>query len=778
MAESSEEYNLGTLEGQQVFFRDFGWDKLGKYGLVAFASRAALRVMPFLEEEGNFKYWLDNRISLNLQAIDRCLFWSIRYSCGKKENPTIDFNIASKDVADAIEAGKEANVQAKSPIFASAYSVDVASTASYLDYNGANSKAQEAARAAAGDNTVILHSQREDILWLQKKGSEKGVSDEFYKRDLWENNKKPEGWKKIESNFQAALKEIGLSDMWENYQSRGLRYLEMDKKPTYVTEDREKKETPSKPIRYKDPIIPSSNRDQTNPVLGVNEQVKIMGEVLKKMEDDKGQFVGLFGRWGRGKTFFWEQLWKYFEGIYETKKWLKYFKIKVKKNPFIKVEFHAWKYQDTPASWAYLYQKLSDAYLGKSIQFWSYYPKLIALNIYRGAWKKPLWGLLLGVGAFLFSYYLGLGRFWSAIVGASPFFLAIIDQTLRKEFSTRARELFQQATKRVSFEGYLGAQAEIQDELVKLLKIWTWKGNKRILLFIDDIDRCEEQKLIAIVDSIRVMLENDEISQRMIVLAAVDERILKLAIANKYRKVVQDNNSKLLATLSREYMDKLFIAGIKLNRLPDDKLKEVMDAITKLNDVEKRLVNPDDLPGVTSNSSTQVADQSGEATKKGNAKTDAQSAQKANQLDTDKRKNDDSTSNDERTNFLLEKAEYEVFLSYLPDFVEATPRTMHIYLYRYTLGIRLLKTIVGELPLDNTMKDVDSYFSLLSRLIVHYSSKGTTEDMLIDVEKIRKDANENVHFDFIYHGTPIPKLIAPKKRLLDVYTVLEMVVAY
>ena len=59
-----------------------------------------------------------------------------------------------------------------------------------------------------------------------------------------------------------------------------------------------------------------------------------------------------------------------------------------------------------------------------------------------------------------------------------------------------------------------------------------------------------------------------------------------------------------------------------------------------------------------------------------------------------------------------------------------------------------------------------------------YNGIGKAEDIIQDAEKNRDAQDENVHFDFIYKGNSIPKLVAPKKRILDVYTVLEMVVAY
>lgn len=56
--------------------------------------------------------------------------------------------------------------------------------------------------------------------------------------------------------------------------------------------------------------------------------------------------LGIFGPWGRGKTYFFNRL--KMNLINKQKHELEY----------TIVEFNAWKYQDTPALWAYLYETL------------------------------------------------------------------------------------------------------------------------------------------------------------------------------------------------------------------------------------------------------------------------------------------------------------------------------------------------------------------------------------------------------------------------------------
>ena len=107
-------------------------------------------------------------------------------------------------------------------------------------------------------------------------------------------------------------------------------------------------------------------------------------------------------------------------------------------------------------------------------------------------------------------------------------------------------------------------------------------AKKRAFLFVDDIDRCSEDRIIQVVDSLRVMLEDQEISKRIVVVAAIDERILRRAIRLKYSNLISKEEkgfSNKLNGLTKEYLDKLFLSGIKLGDLSQDERQEYFGAL-------------------------------------------------------------------------------------------------------------------------------------------------------------------------------------------------------
>ena len=127
---------------------------------------------------------------------------------------------------------------------------------------------------------------------------------------------------------------------------------------------------------------------------------------------------------------------------------------------------------------------------------------------------------------------------------------------------------------------YLGCQAELEHDLESLICYHVnLKSGKRIVLFIDDIDRCDDKKMLSVVDSLRMILENKEICKRLIIVCAVDGERLKSAIATKYEGVeMLDTKDKTTATsqLAREQIDKLFISGVKLCKLSKDEKVEYL----------------------------------------------------------------------------------------------------------------------------------------------------------------------------------------------------------
>lgn len=330
--------------------------------------------------------------------------------------------------------------------------------------------------------------------------------------------------------------------------------------------------------------------------LGVDAQAQIFLKLLQSISKaESGTLLGIFGKWGRGKTYFWRKLKECFQKQSGEPNAVKY----------IPVEFHAWKYQDTPASWAYLYETFVSNFYKE--------PRRI-LRLGKRSFFSPLWLSeiinrfrlnLKRLGRFLFIYFVGVltfGLVWYfgldfeekgellvkiiRTVGITTVLSVVCFLIL---YSGTAKDLIRKYFSKHSFANFLGAQAEIQKDFVLLFRTWIPDGEnkKRIVLFVDDIDRCSEERIIEVIDALKIMMDDVEIAERVIVIAAIDESVLKRAIKLKYFKMIvrdiglsKEERMNVQDQLCREYMDKLFLNGFRLSGLRREEKIEILKAAT------------------------------------------------------------------------------------------------------------------------------------------------------------------------------------------------------
>lgn len=282
------------------------------------------------------------------------------------------------------------------------------------------------------------------------------------------------------------------------------------------------------------------------------------------------RMLGISGPWGRGKTYFFNRLRMNLED--NTKHSVKY-KI---------VEFNAWKYQETPALWAYLYETM---YKSASIV------EKLLIQI------KSIWNSMLTTNFLL--YWIILFIAWSIEKFFCRFFDDTISQVLNylnvpavflyllggiihllKERIVTAKSMIKKYTKRKSYTHYLGIQNEIEEDLQILLQSMVRKVNKsRVILYIDDIDRCNSHKLISIIESLRTILENPEIQERLVVICSVDESKLMKAYEMEFKENGYTNEE--IEQYKREQLDKLFIFGVKLPTLDSTQLNTYLSSLIK-----------------------------------------------------------------------------------------------------------------------------------------------------------------------------------------------------
>lgn len=310
---------------------------------------------------------------------------------------------------------------------------------------------------------------------------------------------------------------------------------------------------------------------ESTPCFGVDSVARCFALQLDKIaesENESVKMLGIFGPWGRGKTYFFNRLKKLLMKR-ETS-----FTYRI-------VEFNAWKYQDTPALWAYLYETIyNSASYGEKFRLW--FSRVCS-------WDFVLFWLILLVAWILGSLLLPwdvLSAPFARSVGWSFSILYVFVGFVHlvREKPLTAYRIVKRYVKRKGYKEHLGIQHEIEDDLEKLLHTMCKRDNSQVLLYVDDIDRCSAPRMNNLIDSLRTILENREIQKRLIVICSLDEEKFMRAYLEEQK--LKGLSHEKAVKLSREHLDKLFLFGIKLAALDNQQLSDYLRMLVRDSNLE------------------------------------------------------------------------------------------------------------------------------------------------------------------------------------------------
>ena len=97
----------------------------------------------------------------------------------------------------------------------------------------------------------------------------------------------------------------------------------------------------------------------------------------------------------------------------------------------------------------------------------------------------------------------------------------------------------------------------------------------RILLIVDDLDRCPSEEIVDLVDGIKLMLDDEEVGALVQALVLADDTILEAAIQQRFSDV--DGTPITLRAAVREHMEKVFLCHISIPALDADDLEPLVD---------------------------------------------------------------------------------------------------------------------------------------------------------------------------------------------------------
>ena len=130
---------------------------------------------------------------------------------------------------------------------------------------------------------------------------------------------------------------------------------------------------------------------------------------------------------------------------------------------------------------------------------------------------------------------------------------------------------------------YLNPKPNLETGIIEDNRKPIYKIN-RIVLYIDDLDRCSEDKIMDVLEAIHLLLALD----LFVVVVGVDTRWIKKSLENK-RSLAKKNN-KNIAT-SKEYLEKIFQIPFHLQNMEEDVKKKQLEYLMEndLKDIDKKI---------------------------------------------------------------------------------------------------------------------------------------------------------------------------------------------
>ena len=278
--------------------------------------------------------------------------------------------------------------------------------------------------------------------------------------------------------------------------------------------------------------------------------------------------IGIYANWGSGKT----QVFNFIKQNLKTKKSLKdYFNFRSNKEMqyFCEVvDFDAWQYNDLEHIWASLMMELMKKCMSKNFFYFIYLWHKLLMFI-KTKWSEVLLKSIIILLLFLciqqISHALNNNviinilnlSWWAKFAGI--ILLAIFPDLFAFGFLNIDKE-FLKCFKTPDYSEQLGFRKEIKDLICYTLSYLSNKGKKRIVLFIDNLDRCSFSNIKQIIDSISQFLEIcNKNETNLITIFAMDKSIIQNALKEE----------NIPADKFDEYLDKIINLPVYL-KMPKD----------------------------------------------------------------------------------------------------------------------------------------------------------------------------------------------------------------
>ncbi len=335
-------------------------------------------------------------------------------------------------------------------------------------------------------------------------------------------------------------------------------------------------------------------------LLGRKDLVEALSEMIADENQGTPFTIGLLGRWGAGKSTVMKMLQDVLNPNNTDQKNKKF------GDRFIFAEFNAWEYERTDNLEAGLAQEVVRSLvepLGFREKLWLRYefalrehgPKVLlflffGVIILAGFFGEIVW-VLSNLGSEAEKEW-----WFEALFGGGLFFLSlklwdhykkVYEHPLSVELRTYLKlpnygkhlgliPVLKRHIKSLC-QIRLGTTQERIEKRKEALKKWDWLSldknsenmglSRRLVVFIDDLDRCDPASITKTLDAVRLVMDVEHV----VVIIGIDHRIAFRAVGDHYKDLADGHHSK--QAIARDYLGKILQLAIILNQPQKEELQ-------------------------------------------------------------------------------------------------------------------------------------------------------------------------------------------------------------
>jgi hypothetical protein len=291
-------------------------------------------------------------------------------------------------------------------------------------------------------------------------------------------------------------------------------------------------------------------------LLGFNSHIDVLSNMICAPEFKTPFCIGIYGRWGTGKTTFMRLLEEAVKACMQDRLGKK--KSEAEKY-IIPVWFNPWRYakeEHLIIPFLKTIQQEINTYAEQNKEF---------LNKIYGKLTEFAKGIDDLADAFAFGVkqefkFNGLGLTLGMNIDNSKIFERLED------LEARRREEAKTLADRLS-SMYYGIVRNLKEQLKQ--------KPFRIIVFIDDLDRCLPQKAVGLLEAVKLFLD----LHGYLFVIGVDKEIVKQGIAEYYKHLDQESGEEKSKHTPDDYLDKMIQLPLDLPHIAPDKRKEYIKTL-------------------------------------------------------------------------------------------------------------------------------------------------------------------------------------------------------